>query len=117
VDILKIDRSFTEGLLRGDQDVAFVRTIVSLAEVLEVRTIAEGVEHWEQFEELASLGCDAVQGFLFQSAASARRHGGTARLRCRPAPIRQRRLKTDPSLTAPDPTSRRVTNGTSDARF
>jgi diguanylate cyclase (GGDEF)-like protein/PAS domain S-box-containing protein len=65
VDILKIDRSFTEGLLRGDHDAAFVRTIVSLAEALGLRTIAEGVEEWEQFEELASLGCDAVQGFLF----------------------------------------------------
>jgi diguanylate cyclase (GGDEF)-like protein/PAS domain S-box-containing protein len=65
VDILKIDRSFTDGLLRGGNDAAFVRTIVSLAETLGLRTIAEGVEHWEQFEELASLGCDAVQGFLF----------------------------------------------------
>jgi EAL domain-containing protein (putative c-di-GMP-specific phosphodiesterase class I) len=65
VDILKIDRSFTEGLLRGDHDAAFVRTIVSLAEALDLRTIAEGVEHLEQFEALASLGCDAVQGFLF----------------------------------------------------
>jgi len=65
VDILKIDRSFTEGLLRGDHDAAFVRTIISLAEALNLRTIAEGVEEWEQFEELASLGCDAVQGFLF----------------------------------------------------
>ena len=65
VDILKIDRAFTHGLLRGDHDAAFVRTIVSLAEALELRTIAEGVEEWQQFEELASLGCDAVQGFLF----------------------------------------------------
>ena len=65
VDILKIDRSFTDGLLRGDHDAAFVRTIVSLAEALGLRTIAEGVEQQEQFEELASLGCDAVQGFLF----------------------------------------------------
>lgn len=65
VDILKIDRSFTEGLLRGDHDAAFVRTIVSLAEALDLRTIAEGVEDWEQFEALALLGCDAVQGFLF----------------------------------------------------
>ena len=70
VDILKIDRAFTEGLLRGDHDAAFVRTIVSLAETLGLRTIAEGVEQWEQFEELASLGCDAVQGFLFSRPVS-----------------------------------------------
>src|SRR5687767_1733271 len=70
VDILKIDRSFTEGLQRGDHDAAFVRTIVSLAEALDLRTIAEGVEQWEQFEVLASLGCEAVQGFLFSRPVS-----------------------------------------------
>ena len=70
VDIFKIDRSFTEGLQRGHHDAAFVRTIVSLAEALDLRTIAEGVEQWEQYEALASLGCDAVQGFLFSRPVS-----------------------------------------------
>ena len=42
-----------------------MRTIISLAETLGLRTIAEGVEQREQFDELALLGCDAVQGFLF----------------------------------------------------
>jgi diguanylate cyclase (GGDEF)-like protein/PAS domain S-box-containing protein len=65
VDILKIDRTFTEGLLRGEHDTAFVATIISLAGKLKLRTIAEGVEEWPQFDELAALGCDAVQGFLF----------------------------------------------------
>lgn len=70
VDILKIDRSFTEGLLRGDQAAAFVRTIVSLARALELKTIAEGVEHREQFDALEALGCHAVQGFLFSRPVS-----------------------------------------------
>ena len=70
VDILKIDRSFTEGLLRGDQATAFVRTIVSLARALDLKTIAEGVEHPAQLEALAALGCDAAQGYLFSRPVS-----------------------------------------------
>jgi diguanylate cyclase (GGDEF)-like protein/PAS domain S-box-containing protein len=62
VDILKIDRSFTEGL---GHDTALVRTIISLAEALDLRTVAEGVEEPGQFVALAALGCDAVQGYLF----------------------------------------------------
>jgi diguanylate cyclase (GGDEF)-like protein/PAS domain S-box-containing protein len=65
VDILKIDRSFTEGLLRGDNDAALVRTIVALGDMLTLHTIAEGVEDASQEEQLRRLGCDAAQGFLF----------------------------------------------------
>jgi diguanylate cyclase (GGDEF)-like protein/PAS domain S-box-containing protein len=70
VDILKIDQSFTDGLLRGDQAAAFVRTIVSLARALELKTIAEGVEHREQLRALKALGCHAAQGFLFSKPVS-----------------------------------------------
>ena len=71
VDILKVDRSFTDGLLRGKQAATFVRTIVSLARALDLRTIAEGVEHQLQYEALAAMGCDAAQGFLFSRPVSA----------------------------------------------
>lgn len=73
VDILKVDQTFTEGLMRGEHDAAFVRTIVSLAETLGLRTIAEGVEDWEQYDALVALGCDAVQGFLLSEPVPAAR--------------------------------------------
>ncbi len=65
VDILKIDRSFTEGLMRGTTDAAFARTIIALGDLLTLRTIAEGVEHSEQHDRLKDLGCDYGQGYLF----------------------------------------------------
>jgi diguanylate cyclase (GGDEF)-like protein/PAS domain S-box-containing protein len=71
VDVLKIDRSFTEGLLRGNNDAAFVRTIIALAEALTLRTIAEGVEDPVQQARLVDLGCDAAQGFLFSRPMAA----------------------------------------------
>jgi diguanylate cyclase (GGDEF)-like protein/PAS domain S-box-containing protein len=65
VDILKIDRSFLERMHQGSQDAAFVRTIIALAKLLSLRTIAEGVEDTEQQQQLRELGCDSAQGFLF----------------------------------------------------
>lgn len=71
VDVLKIDQSFIDGLLRGTNDAALVRTIVSLAGSLTLRTIAEGVEDARQQAQLRELGCDAAQGFLFSRAIAA----------------------------------------------
>jgi len=72
VDILKIDRSFIDGLLNGPGELALVRTIVSLARILGLRTVAEGVEDEKQQRQLATLGCDAAQGFLFGRPMRAR---------------------------------------------
>jgi EAL domain-containing protein (putative c-di-GMP-specific phosphodiesterase class I) len=63
VDILKIDRSFTDALLRGPNEAALVRTIIALADMLGLRSVAEGVEDAEQEAQLRLLGCDAAQGF------------------------------------------------------
>jgi diguanylate cyclase (GGDEF)-like protein/PAS domain S-box-containing protein len=72
VDVLKIDQSFIDGLLRGAHDTALVRTIIALAGTLTLHTIAEGVEDARQQDQLAALGCDAAQGFLFSRAVEAR---------------------------------------------
>ena len=65
VDILKIDRSFTEQLLRGGNNDALARTIISLGDLLSLRTIAAGVESAQQYARLRDLGCDYGQGYLF----------------------------------------------------
>jgi diguanylate cyclase (GGDEF)-like protein/PAS domain S-box-containing protein len=71
VDILKIDRSFIDGLHRGANDAALVRTIVTLAKTLALVTIAEGVEDRRQYRRLRELGCDFAQGFLFSEPLDA----------------------------------------------
>jgi len=65
VDILKIDRSFVDGLGEDEQTGAIVTTVVALARALKMQVIAEGVETPLQAEELARAGCDAGQGWHF----------------------------------------------------
>jgi ammonium transporter, Amt family len=64
-DSLKIDRSFLAGLHGSERKVAIVRAIVSLAQALGMKTVAEGVETLEQLARLVELRCDAAQGFWF----------------------------------------------------
>ncbi|MBK9521092.1 MAG: EAL domain-containing protein [Rhodocyclaceae bacterium] len=65
LDQLKIDQSFVRDLLTDANDVAIARTIVGLAESLNLTVIAEGVETEGQRQILAQQGCFAYQGYLF----------------------------------------------------
>jgi diguanylate cyclase (GGDEF)-like protein len=65
VEILKIDRSFVEGLVVGWQGKAFLHTIVRLTETLSMIAVGEGVETPEQLSALQALGCRLGQGYLF----------------------------------------------------
>lgn len=65
VDVLKIDRSFVEGLAARGTDAAFVRTIVQLGRALGLTTVAEGIEDEAQLAALRAIGCDIGQGFYF----------------------------------------------------
>jgi diguanylate cyclase (GGDEF)-like protein len=65
VDALKIDRSFVSGLGIDPKSAAIVRTLLTLAQVLDLDVVAEGVETDEQVAQLQALGCVRGQGFLF----------------------------------------------------
>ncbi|MEM8704873.1 MAG: EAL domain-containing protein [Actinomycetota bacterium] len=65
VDALKIDRAFVMGLGEDDEDLAFVGSIISLAEALDLEVVAEGVETPEQAKILTGLGCHRAQGYLY----------------------------------------------------
>jgi EAL domain-containing protein (putative c-di-GMP-specific phosphodiesterase class I) len=65
VDIVKIDRAFAAGMRHGAEGIAVIRTILALAEMMTLRTVAEGIEDAEQRELLRQLGCDAGQGYLY----------------------------------------------------
>ena len=65
VDVLKIDRSFVDGLGADPEDEAIVTAVVRLAHALDLQVVAEGVETAAQLAELRRLGCNAVQGYYF----------------------------------------------------
>jgi diguanylate cyclase (GGDEF)-like protein/PAS domain S-box-containing protein len=75
IDVLKIDKSFVDGMTSGAEPAALVRTIVALSESLQLRTVAEGIEDSEQAEHLRSLGCDRGQGYLWAKPLTATRFG------------------------------------------
>ncbi|MFF7734391.1 EAL domain-containing protein [Streptomyces sp. NPDC007984] len=83
IDVLKIDKSFVDGLPEDPQQVALVEGIVHLADTLGLQVIAEGIEEQPQRELLSLAGCRYGQGFLFarpltveQGEAMLREHDG-----------------------------------------
>lgn len=70
VEVLKIDRSFIDGLPSESGDTAIVTSILSLALAMGKHVIAEGVERPEQAAALGSLGCTVAQGYLFSAPVS-----------------------------------------------
>ena len=62
VDVLKIDRSFIEGM-KSASGVGLVAAILGLARALGAECVAEGVETSDEFDQLIELGCAAIQGF------------------------------------------------------
>jgi EAL domain-containing protein (putative c-di-GMP-specific phosphodiesterase class I) len=86
---LKIDRSFVLNMHDQADDAAIVRSIITLGHDLGLEVVAEGVESRLTYEQLALLGCDAVQGYWLSrplpaeelrewAARSARHHGEAA---------------------------------------
>jgi EAL domain-containing protein (putative c-di-GMP-specific phosphodiesterase class I) len=63
LDMLKVAKSFVDGLGRGGRDASFVRMIIELARTLGMSVIAEGIETAEQAQALAALQCEYGQGF------------------------------------------------------
>jgi diguanylate cyclase (GGDEF)-like protein len=65
IDVLKIDRSFVDGVTEGSQKAALLRTIVELGRTLNLKTVAEGIEQHDEMDQLRSLECDLGQGYYF----------------------------------------------------
>jgi diguanylate cyclase (GGDEF)-like protein len=68
IDVLKLDKAFVRDIVENDRDEAIVRSMVALAQRLDMRVIAEGVERIEVAEKLYAMGCTEGQGFLYSPA-------------------------------------------------
>jgi diguanylate cyclase (GGDEF)-like protein/PAS domain S-box-containing protein len=65
VDILKVDKSFVDGVNEGGEESALTAAIIELAGILRLRPVAEGIERADQLEKLLALQCDLGQGYYF----------------------------------------------------
>jgi EAL domain-containing protein (putative c-di-GMP-specific phosphodiesterase class I) len=63
-DTLKIDRSFVTDMTHHRQAEGMVRAIVSIAQIFEMKMVAEGIETEEQRQMLNAMGCNYGQGYL-----------------------------------------------------
>jgi EAL domain-containing protein (putative c-di-GMP-specific phosphodiesterase class I)/GGDEF domain-containing protein len=63
-DVVKIDQSFIRELHKSERAQTLVRAMIRLAQSLNFRVVAEGVEDQESFDLLCSFACDEVQGYL-----------------------------------------------------
>ena len=85
LDVLKIDKSFVDGVIDDQQVAALTEAIIAMSNVMNLTTIAEGVEHADQAAWLSAAGCVIAQGYLWS----------------RPVPlVEAKRLLVDGSLSA-----------------
>jgi len=71
IDQIKIDRSFIRDLSNDYMNAPIVKTIINLADNLEVELVAEGIENDIQKEFLLKHKCSSMQGYLFGRPSSA----------------------------------------------
>lgn len=71
IDKLKIDQTFIRAMATHASSLAIVESIVSLAEKLHIKVIAEGVENNEELKILQTCGCTEIQGYYFSKPLSA----------------------------------------------
>jgi EAL domain-containing protein (putative c-di-GMP-specific phosphodiesterase class I) len=71
IDCVKIDRAFIKDTPANTDDVAIAKTILAMAQALNLATVAEGVETAEQLELMKTMGCDQIQGYYFSRPLAA----------------------------------------------
>ncbi len=64
-DVIKLDKKFIENMMVSDKGRLILEQVVSMANKLELKLLAEGVETKEQIDLLQSIGCDQVQGYYY----------------------------------------------------
>lgn len=65
IDGIKIDRCFVRGIETEAESREIIRSILAMAEALNIKVVVEGVETEEQLKILSVLGCRQFQGYLF----------------------------------------------------
>ena len=64
IDTLKIDRSLIINLDSNSKNIAIIKSIIAVANSLNIKVLAEGIETETELSKLKELGCDYIQGYL-----------------------------------------------------
>ncbi len=70
ISTLKIDRSFINPISLNGRNLEIIQTILTLAQSLGIKVIAEGVENKTQLDHLKTLNCEGAQGYFFAKPMS-----------------------------------------------
>lgn len=73
IDIIKIDRSFVKDLLVDRDDAAITQAVIALAQSLDLKVLAEGVDKADILNLLRKWGCHCYQGFLLNQPKNSKR--------------------------------------------
>ncbi|MGI6706731.1 MAG: EAL domain-containing protein [Clostridia bacterium] len=65
VDIIKIDRSFIKNICSNETSSIITRNLINMAQELEIKLVAEGIEDWDQLSCLLAFNCRFGQGYLY----------------------------------------------------
>ncbi|HEY5076800.1 MAG TPA: EAL domain-containing protein, partial [Acidimicrobiia bacterium] len=71
IDVIKVDRSFIQGVEHDSKSATITANVTSLAHALGLVAVAEGIETAGQRASARELGCDLAQGYLFARPAPA----------------------------------------------
>ena len=105
IDVVKVDKSFVDGIAISAQRLALAEGIVQIARTLQLEVIAEGIESELQRDLLTSMGCQFGQGYLLAMPMDAQRAETLARIGSRTFPSLPRQVPEPgaarPGLPAP----------------
>jgi diguanylate cyclase (GGDEF)-like protein/PAS domain S-box-containing protein len=87
IDVVKMDKSFVEGIADSDQRLAVAEGIVQIARTLNLEVVAEGIETEAQRDLLGSMGCHYGQGYLLAMPMPASQAAELARTGFSPASL------------------------------
>lgn len=65
IDVVKIDREFFTGCIGSERGIQFLSQLINMIKGLGYTVLCEGVETIEQAKQLANIGCDLAQGYIF----------------------------------------------------
>ena len=100
IDVVKMDKSFVDGIAVSDQRLALAEGIVRIARTLRLEVIAEGIESEVQRDLLISMGCQYGQGYLLAMPMAARQAETLVRIGSRLVPSLPRQVP-EPRTTEP----------------